>query len=55
MLLQIKYNQGNYTLINKASYQEDLNLHKHCYENLRANKIELLENNNHITMQNTAK
>jgi hypothetical protein len=55
MLSQTKYNQGNYTPIDTMSYQEDLNRHQHSYENLRSSKIELLENNNHITMQYTAK
>jgi len=44
MLLQTKHNQANYTLIDTASYQEDLNRHKHSYENLRPSKSELLEN-----------
>jgi len=40
MLTQTKYNQGNYTPIDMASYQEDSNRHKHTYENLRSSKID---------------
>jgi len=55
MLIQTKYNQANYTPIDTASCQEDMNRLTHNYENLGSSKIELLENNNYITMQYTAK
>jgi hypothetical protein len=54
-MLPTKYNQGNYIQIDTASYQKDSNRQKHSYENLRSNKIQLLENTNPITMQYTAK